>query len=1083
MGFSLPSGVVNTDSLSIYVPAVGAIPLGPYIKQPSDQTLVIIDFFDSGATPIVTYSFSVDVSTNPQLVLAYPQIDATGHSLSFLMSGGIVGQQYDIQISIQYQVDPDTTAGRVEHLIISIPSTAGTDIINPVPAIYNQIPLWGGGYINSAVRAFWGSVPPSNPNVLDQWFSTADGILYEWATDGTTPQWVIIYSDKYLIDAPNDGVLYGRLDDTWSPVPISEILFDAPGDGLYYARQNHLWAAVPRIPQPSDTLPLMNAPVPVAGVNIDFARVDHVHPTDSSLYSASNPAGYQTKADVTASLGSYMPLSGGEFTGTVSFRTAALFASPTNIQVGGGAPSYVLSTNGSGALSWVPPTVGISDAPVDTQTYARSGGQWINITHATGVPEAPNDGQLWGRESLTWVVVPIGGGAGIPDSPNDGTKYARQNTSGTGAWQHLVHTDITDWSATLGPYALITNLPQPSGTAPLMDGGGAIGTSVTYARADHSHPSDTSRYSASNPAQYISEAANDGTAYARKNTAWTHLTHNDISDWVASSVPATISSTPPASPLPGVLWWNTGDQQLYIWNGAAWVIAVTPPIIPEAPNNGQAYARRSLSWSRLTHNDITDWSATLGNYLPLAGGTLTGALGGTTFSMSGNASLTGTLSVFGNGGGAGSYIGFFDGTTTRKGYIGQFSSGMVWANDAQATNIILSTDGWIHMGGPVTGSSNIQGAYLYSTGDVVAAGNMSCGWMYGQVSTGGTVQAGYLRSTGSGQIDGDQQVNGNFNCTNTVSGYTGNFSYSTIYGNLQVNNLITASNTIRSTNGRIVSQGNSNPSLCAYNTVGYASAFFCDANGNAAIGDADGSGNPTNYRFQIDRSNNASTNGGSLTTGYLHSTGTVQADGDVAATGNVFAHSAVYCDNQNGGFFHRAADGTAAMQIYCNTNNNNAVWANNRTNKNIQQTSNSFFQSSVDTCVKPTAGQWQSSSDKRLKTILGPYKAGLKEILRLEPKEFHWKGNLIDRETREVFHADHVKEQRRCVGYIADEIMRVMPETVSLTKGIIDDVEVEDLKILDQTNVMHALVNAMKEMYTEVQSLRKEVAMLKEARA
>jgi len=63
------------------------------------------------------------------------------------------------------------------------------------------------------------------------------------------------------------------------------------------------------------------------------------------------------------------------------------------------------------------------------------------------------------------------------------------------------------------------------------------------------------------------------------------------------------------------------------------------PGIAEAPTDGTAYARKNAAWAQLTHSDITDWTATLApyaltasvtaslaNYLPLAGGTITGAL-------------------------------------------------------------------------------------------------------------------------------------------------------------------------------------------------------------------------------------------------------------------------------------------------------------------------------------------------------------------------------------------------------------------------------------------------------------------------
>jgi hypothetical protein len=112
-----------------------------------------------------------------------------------------------------------------------------------------------------------------------------------------------------------------------------------------------------------------------------------------------------------------------------------------------------------------------------------------------GIADAPNDGQLYGRESEAWVVVPPPSSGGLADAPNDGTMYARLSST----WSHILHNDIIDWTATLAPYALTTAIPSASTTTPVMDGTAAIGTGFTWARADHAHPSDTSRYAASNP--------------------------------------------------------------------------------------------------------------------------------------------------------------------------------------------------------------------------------------------------------------------------------------------------------------------------------------------------------------------------------------------------------------------------------------------------------------------------------------------------------------------------------------------------------------------------------------------------------
>lgn len=52
------------------------------------------------------------------------------------------------------------------------------------------------------------------------------------------------------------------------------------------------------------------------------------------------------------------------------------------------------------------------------------------------------------------------------------------------------------------------DIPTPSTAAPAMDGTAAAGTSTDYARADHVHPSDTSKQDALTPAQLA--AANSG---------------------------------------------------------------------------------------------------------------------------------------------------------------------------------------------------------------------------------------------------------------------------------------------------------------------------------------------------------------------------------------------------------------------------------------------------------------------------------------------------------------------------------------------------------------------------------------------
>jgi hypothetical protein len=552
MGFSLPSGVVNTDSVYFY--ADGTYTLGPFVKELVDQTLVIIDY--SKITPSIvinSYSFAIDVTSNPALVVAYPQLSSTGLVLTFLLSGGIAGQQYNLTIDI------DTNSGsQSDVLTISIPSfdSCSCDKINPVPTIYSQVPLGEPtqGYANTAVRFFWGNAAPANPNVSDQWYNPSTQIFYEWITDGINMFWETISSANLITEAPSTGLVYGRYNGNWLPVTIQ---WDAPADGGMYTRRNNAWYSMPQYVSeapgmsirfgryngtwqpdaiqtdaPNDgnvyarfnngwqQLPpyIVEAPqnsllyarinsnwqsVPIqadappdgqfyarrnyAWFPVEFANLLSDAPTDGTLYGrqdaawiaaypASNPANYQSDTQVAASLTPYAKWQGGTFTGACSFPGVIMPNGPATLQINGGATGQILVRNSIGTMAWNDPSP--PEAPLDGVAYARQNGGW----------------------------VPTASGAGIAEAPQDGTSYSRNNAT----WVHLAHTDITDWDATinsaLAPYALLTNVPLGSTTFPLMDGTNAIGTSLNWARADHVHPTDTSRYAASNPSNYQTAA-------------------------------------------------------------------------------------------------------------------------------------------------------------------------------------------------------------------------------------------------------------------------------------------------------------------------------------------------------------------------------------------------------------------------------------------------------------------------------------------------------------------------------------------------------------------------------------------------
>lgn len=140
------------------------------------------------------------------------------------------------------------------------------------------------------------------------------------------------------------------------------------------------------------------------------------------------------------------------------------------------------------------------------------------------------------------------------------------------------------------------SIPQPDTTTPAMDGTGAAGSSGNYARADHVHPTDTSRAAASSvhsipsggsSGQYLAKSS--GTDY---DVAW--VTGGGGGPSPYTSNPAALGTVSPGSsdnysrgdhvhPKPsaadlGVIAApaapTSGDY--LTWNGSAWVAAALP---------------------------------------------------------------------------------------------------------------------------------------------------------------------------------------------------------------------------------------------------------------------------------------------------------------------------------------------------------------------------------------------------------------------------------------------------------------------------------------------------------------------------
>jgi hypothetical protein len=111
--------------------------------------------------------------------------------------------------------------------------------------------------------------------------------------------------------------------------------------------------------------------------------------------------------------------------------------------------------------------------------------------------------------------------------------------------------------------------------------------------------------------------------------------------------------------------------------------------------------------------------------------------------------------------------------------------------------------------------------------------------------------------------------------------------------------------------------------------------------------------------------------------------------------------------------------------------------------------------------VYSNAGDLTSTnpSDERLKNNITDLKYGLNEILQLRPVTYNWKNDTIN--------------QGKQFGFIAQEVQQIMPDLITNFTTIENNEEVIRLG-LDKEAIFVAMVNAIKELKTEIEILKKK---------
>jgi hypothetical protein len=111
-----------------------------------------------------------------------------------------------------------------------------------------------------------------------------------------------------------------------------------------------------------------------------------------------------------------------------------------------------------------------------------------------------------------------------------------------------------------------------------------------------------------------------------------------------------------------------------------------------------------------------------------------------------------------------------------------------------------------------------------------------------------------------------------------------------------------------------------------------------------------------------------------------------------------------------------------------------------------------------------TSGSWASLSDVSVKQDVKPYRRGLDAIVALNPVEFRYaKGTPF---------AEPDKPSRLLFGLIADEVKPHVPEIVGTTTATVGKKEGVELSTLEPGNLIYALINAVKELKSELDALK-----------
>lgn len=119
----------------------------------------------------------------------------------------------------------------------------------------------------------------------------------------------------------------------------------------------------------------------------------------------------------------------------------------------------------------------------------------------------------------------------------------------------------------------------------------------------------------------------------------------------------------------------------------------------------------------------------------------------------------------------------------------------------------------------------------------------------------------------------------------------------------------------------------------------------------------------------------------------------------------------------------------------------------------------------VNGVARSNQSTWDTSSDKRVKKNIQNIESALSIIDKLRPVTFEWE---------DEYKAAHEGLDSLNYGFIAQEMEKIIPETVTKQKEIVGQTEIDDFRTLNVGPILPILVKAVKEQQEDIKTLKEQ---------